>query len=541
MTGLAFLLFLAAIAFGSAQRFRLPLIPLLLLGGVGLSLTGLLSGNEGEPGANRFLYDVLQLGLTFLVFAFGIELNPQRFGPQRKAVPWVGYIQFIFAGMMGFSLARLLGFEPITALYLAFALSASSTLVVIQHLKRSQQMFEPFGRLVIGVLLLQDMLMILLIIILSRASFGLFPVLLGVMQGLTLLGLAWLVQKRFLPWLVIEKKLDDELLLLTFLAILFTFTGIAYQMQLPPVAGAFLAGFSLSGYPINGIVRGLIHSLTDFFLALFFITLGAVITVPEPLLFAKALILASFVVILTPPVVAIVAEWTGLPWRASIESGLYLAQTSEFSLILGLYGVSAGHISIEIFSVLALVGVVTMTATPFIATDQMTQRLLHFHPARRTLTTEGTIKDHILILGFGTGGMWVVKPILAEGYKVMVVDDDPAVIEQLQMTGIPCIRGDGSDEKILAKAGAHRARLIMVAMRRIRDAEKVLRIVRDVPVMVRLFEDSEAERVKNLGGIPILNSSAAADTFMEWFAKTHSFSTDKPGDETSHSSLRSSL
>jgi Trk K+ transport system NAD-binding subunit len=92
------------------------------------------------------------------------------------------------------------------------------------------------------------------------------------------------------------------------------------------------------------------------------------------------------------------------------------------------------------------------------------------------------------------------------------------VIEQLVRQKIPCILGDGSDERILDRAGAKNARLIIASMRRVEDCLKVVRIAAGVPVVVRLFEQSDAQRVRSAGGIPILNSVAAADTFMDWFA-----------------------
>jgi len=93
------------------------------------------------------------------------------------------------------------------------------------------------------------------------------------------------------------------------------------------------------------------------------------------------------------------------------------------------------------------------------------------------------------------------------------------VIEQLKRMNIACLRGDGADEKVLDMAGAGRARLILAAMRRVADTERVLRHVRGVPVVARVFEKSEADTVRRLGGTPVLNSLAAADTFTEWFDK----------------------
>ena len=514
MNALAIILVVAAIGYGISRWLRLPVIPLLLFAGIGLSFLGLLPKGE-------FAMDAFVLGLAFLMFTAGMELNPKRFRRQLKAVLWVGLLQFGLVAGCGFLVAQFLNFDVITCVYLAIALSTSSTLVVVNHLKRQHQMFEPFGRLVIGVLLIQDLLMILIIVILSRWPEGSMAVGKGLASALALGGLALGCQRWLMPFLIVKMKLDEESLLLAVLALLFAFTGIAFNLDLPPVAGAFLAGFALANFPVNGVVRGLLLSLSDFFQAIFFTTIGSLIIWPDTIVLAKAGMLALVVLLITPPLVALVAEWTGLSSRAAVESGLLLAQTSEFALVLGLTGSQLlDQISPEILSVIALVTVATMTLTPFIATDRFTTFLLHFHPLRRRLKPEGMHRGHILMLGFGAGGMWVIKPLRQQGHDVLVVDDDPVVIEQLQKMNMPCLRGDGSDEKILTRAGAAHAKLILASMRRVSEAERVIQHVRGVPVVVRVFEDSDANHIRKLGGIPILNSSAASETFMEWFDKT---------------------
>lgn len=538
MSGLAILLSVAAVGFGLSRRFRIPVIPLLLALGLSLSLARSASPGHflDEALSPDGLEKILQLGLAFLVFAAGIELNPTRFKTQKKAAWLVGLSQFSVAGAAGFGLARLLGFDGVSALYLAIALSTSSTLVVIRQLRLWLRMFEPFGRMVTGALLLQDLLMIVWIVMLAR--FGEPDANLALSVG-ALLGLgtfAVICQTRLMPWLLlrlrardgknprvepgVEPWLDEESLLLAVLAILFLFTGGAYALGLHPVVGAFFAGYSLSSFPLNGVVRSVLGSLSDFFLAVFFTALGALITLPDPSLLLRAFALALMVILLTPPLVTIVAEASGLSSRAAIESGLLLAQTSELSLVLALTGVLTGHISHDLFSAIALIAVVTMTVTPLIANDRTVRWLLRFHPLRRRAPSQGAHENHVLILGFGAGGMWVVRPLLKAGHELLVIDDDPAVIVQLEKLGIPCMRGDGADERILQKAGAAKAKLVLASMRRVQDTAKLLALVKETPVVVRVFEDRDAQAVQALGGIPVLNSAAATETFMEWFQKS---------------------
>lgn len=512
MTELAILVAIAAAGFGLSRALHLPVIPLLMLPGILLGFTDISLASD-------FFENALELGLAFLVFTSGIELNPERFGRQKSAVVWVGILQFVVLGLLGLLAALLLEFSTLEALYIGFGLSTSSTLVVLRHLKQQQQLFEPFGRLVTGVLLIQDLLIILVLVLVNHLE---EPWLISLMAlgGVVLLFLMALASRGWLmPAMIMRWRLDEETILLSSMALLFAFVGLAVLLKLPTVAGAFFAGFAMSAFPVNGVIRGLLSSISDFFLAIFFTALGVIVFFPSLELVWKAGILVLLIVMITPPLVTVLAEWTGLSSRASIESGLLLAQTSEFSLVLALAGVLHLHISPDIFSLLALVTVLSMALTPFIATDRVTRFLLRFHPVRRRLPTQQSFDRHILMLGFGAAGMWVVKPLRNQGHEVLVVDDDPVVVEQLQKTGIPAIRGDGSDAKILQRAGVEKAKLIIASMRRIRDAEKVLRYSSKIPVVVRVFEDRDADWIRRLGGIPILNSYAAAETFMEWFHK----------------------
>ncbi|HCN79194.1 MAG TPA: hypothetical protein DIT13_18680 [Verrucomicrobiales bacterium] len=126
-------------------------------------------------------------------------------------------------------------------------------------------------------------------------------------------------------------------------------------------------------------------------------------------------------------------------------------------------------------------------------------------------------REHVLVLGLGSAGMWVLKPLQSAGVPILVVDDDPIVIAELDKKGVPCLRGDGADEHTLERIGARHARLIIASMRRVSDAQKVLAHAKGVPVLARVFEDHEAEAIRRLGGIPVSNSEAAVEQFMKWF------------------------
>jgi CPA2 family monovalent cation:H+ antiporter-2 len=513
MTELALLLLAAAAGYGLAQWGRLPLLPLLLLAGAGLAR----AGAALTPETTR---QVLELGLAFLVFAAGVELNPRRFTAQLRAVVPVALLQFLVVGGLAWFVLTRLSVPPLAAVYLAAAAASSSTLGALRELRRQRKSFEPFGRLVTGVLLVQDFLMVGVIMVLAALAADGLAMGAGLLRATLLLAGAWAAQRWIIPRWLTRRKFDEETLLLVVLALLFATVGVASQLGLPLVVGAFLAGFMLSPFPTSGLVRGQLSSLAEFFQAVLFVTLGEALVWPTPAAALAVVALVLTVLVVTPPLVAWVAERTGLSARGAIESGLLLAQTSEFGIVAGLVGLTSGDLTREWFSVLLLATAISMALTPFIATERVTRALLHWHPARRRRPPAAEPPaGHILMLGFGAAGMWVVKALRAQGHEVLVVDDDPAIIAQLERAGIPCRRGDGSEEHTLQRAGAAQARVILAGMRRVSEAEQVLRLVRGVPTIVRVAEAEDAERIRRLGGIAVINAHAAADTFCEWFDK----------------------
>lgn len=518
MIELTLILMAAVVALGVARASGLPAAPLLVLTGVVLTVTNQWFDEALLSGA--FIQDVLVLGVTFLVFVAGTELNPRRVGPQLSTAIKVGLAQFFLLGAVGLLVTRLGGFDWVAATYLALAVSASSTLVVVNLLRQRQQIFEPFGRLVLGVLLLQDVLVVALLSGLTHLDEGAAGVTRGVLAVALLFVLAWIGLRWAWPWLMMKLRQDEEALVLTVLGVLFLFSGAAHWLELPLVAGAFLAGVSLSGFPISGLIRGQMSSVADFFLALFFVALGATLTLPSLREFLLVAVLVGVVVLLTPPLVTWVAERAGLSARASIESGLLLAQCSEFSLLVALLGFERGHLAEPIVTVVALVTVLTMILTPFFATDQLTWALMRWHPSSARRRERSELRDHVLLLGCGDNGMRLLDQLVKRGDQVIVVDDDPAIVQHVrERYNVEAIRGDGADYFVLRNAGARSARVIVSTMRRLSDHKRLLRFARNVPTLVRVFTPETGERVRELGGTPIVYADAAADAFLEWFER----------------------
>lgn len=512
MITLAIILAAAAVGFGLASWLRLPPIPLLILVGILLRLTDVL-------GPQSTLQNSLLLGLTFLVFFVGTELDISRVRGQRRTAVAVGTAHVTMLAGGGFMASAFLGFDLLSAVYVAVAVTASSTLSVVTLMRQRQQAFEPFARLVIGVLLLQDVLVILLLPVLTRATDGFAAIGTGILGTLALIALTGVCIRWVSPWVLLRLSLDEESTLLAVLGILFTFVGLAQGMGLPMVTGAFLAGVALSSFPVSGVVRGQVSSLSDFFLAIFFVTLGASVSLPNLRQLMLEGILLSGVLLLTPPLVMLLARRAGLTARSSIEAAHLLAQCGEFSLVVALLGVERGHVGENVLAVIVLMVVVTITMMPLLTSDRVTWQLMRRLPGASRGEPQVRPRGHVLLLGCGRHMRQLLDQLLRHQPQLVVVDEDAGVIGSLRSRGIAALRGDGADYRVLRRAGARDARVIISTMRRLRDHERLLRFVSGPRVLVRVFEPAEARRCESLGATVVVESEAAAQEFMEWFER----------------------
>jgi CPA2 family monovalent cation:H+ antiporter-2 len=510
METLTLFLAAAAVAHLAARALDVPAIPLLLLAGFLLGVGGL------EPGPQ--VQEALVLGVTALLFIAGVELDPRRPQGQIRAAVQVGVGQFVVLAGLGIGVAMLLGWELLSAVYLGLALSASSTLVVVRVLQRRHEMFEPFGRLTVGVLLVQDLLLILLIPIIARFGDSPERVLQGVLGTLGLVAAAWALSRWVSP-LLLRIERDGEALLLAALLQLAVFLWAVRLLELPLLVGAFLAGVSLARFPVSAAVRPLLTSLSDFFTALFFTALGVLVGLPTMPELGQALVLVALVVVATPLVVAALGEAAGMTARPAVEAGIFLAQASELSLVVGLLGLEGGALSESAFTVVALVTALTMLLTPLLATERVILRVLSWHPSTGRIQAPARLPaGAALLLGAGSTGMPLLRALRAAGHEVIVVDDDPAVLEAAADQGAVTIRGDASDPTTLARATRAGVRVVVSTLRRTADHKRVLDAVRDVPVLVRVFEEHEARLIQSRGGIPVLTSDAAAESLLDWLA-----------------------
>lgn len=509
MTFVATILVAAAIAYGLARLTRAPAVPLLVAAGLSLKLLPI-------PIDEELLEGLLLLGLALLLFGAGAELDERRTRELGKASAWISLGQFLGIGLGGYGIAWFLGYSFLTSLFVALAVAASSSLIAVRLLHQKQQFFEPFGRLTLGVLLVQTILVLIAMAALAQVDEGLAAMESAVLRTLLLGALAVLASRTLTPWLLLRLGLDEESLLIGVLALLFGFVGLASLMGLPLAIGAFCAGYAVSPFPVNGVIRGQLRSVNDFFLATFFTALGASFGIPTLQGAAVGVGLAIFVLLATPALVSLLGRAAGLTSLSSVESGLLLAQTSEISLVIALFGRAGGHVSDELFGALTLCAVLTMSATPLIAREGVAHFILRFHPFEHRKTEPLDVSGHLLVLGCGENTFPLIQELLDEGWPVVAVDDDAGVVAHLNAMGATAVRGDATDPRVLALVRIGEAKAVLSTLRRIAHHERVARHAARVPFIIRAFDEEEARELRKTGEHVVVMAEETTRAFLDW-------------------------
>lgn len=507
MTTVGALVLAAALGLGLGYRLRLPTAVLAILAGVALDLSPL-------PLDGEIVRSALLLSATFLVFSVGADVDRGQIARLGvRALPIVALHVLVTVAIVA-ALAPLLDLDLTALGYLALALSGSSTLLVRELLRRRERVFEPVGRLVTAVVVLQDLgVVVALALLTAAATDGASGALvaLGALAGLA--AASGLVTRLVAPRLL-RKSLGEEERLLVVLAILFAFAAGASVVGLPLVTGAYFAGLVLSRFPIGGEVQGYLAPFSDFFRALFFVLLGVIVSVPEPGELALEAALIGSVLLVRPLVLVPLVRATGLTVRSTIEAVTLLAQTGELALLVALVGVDRGHVPPRLLSVVVAVVVVTMSVVRFASADRATWRLTRWYPSRRRAGPVDQ-RDHVLLLGCGETGRGILE-LLPRTTRLVVVDDDPAVVGALEREGRTALRGNGADPETLQAAGLERAAAVISTMRYPSDNARLLRLAKGRPVLVRVFSDAQAENVRALGGHPVVEADLATANFLRW-------------------------
>lgn len=449
-----------------ARFLRQPLIPAYVVAGLLIGPVAF-----GFIQSSNLISAFSEIGIAFLLFIAGLEISFKKIREANlKKILVVGILQIVLIFIIGFFLVSYVGLSPIQASYIGIILAFSSTMVDVKLLADNGEIVTLHGRLVLGILLLQDLAAIIAIILFTTGSFNPFIISLALVKLAILIVFATLFQIFVLNRVFRFAARSTELLFLASLAVLFTFVILSYLSELSIVIGAFVAGVSLANTPFKTELESRISPLRDFFAILFFVALGMQFTsngVGEYLGLLAIIIVGALII--KPFVTFILMRIVGYQPRTSFHTSTILAQLSEFSLILGILGNSLGVLNQSLFSTIILATVVTMSATPyFVNYKEKFYKILsypvsffEFLPIHEKHKHDGESKKEVILIGAHRMGSFIIERLLGEKEKLLVVDYNPEIISHLARKNISCIYGDISSPDLLSKINLKGVRTVV--------------------------------------------------------------------------------
>lgn len=449
------------------RLLRQPLI-------IGYILTGLLAGpsflniikNHGD------FATFSQIGITLLLFIVGLGLNMSLIKSTGKPAFLVFFVNLIVLVGVGLGLGRFFGFNPIESLLMGVGLVFSSTIVVVKMLVDNREQNRLHGRLVIGVLLVEDLAATALLIFLAAtkggSDVGIIPLL---CRGLSLAGglvlLSWFVFPKVAKFFAKSQEFLFGFALAWAFLVAFLFDAAGFSIEV----GALFAGVSLAALPYAQEISTRLKPLRDFFLLLFFISMGEHLTfdgISSAII--PALCCALVVTFIKPLSVANSLGAIKYTKQTSFKVSAHLSQISEFSIVMIALAYSEGLVGAQVVNTVTLTTLITIATSTYLmeydgAIFRHMQQLLPIIERKIVNAEAGKTPDYKMVLfGYRRGGHEFVRTFRSLKKPYVVVDYNPEIVETLENQHIPVIYGDATDYELLGEIGLKNAELVVSVM-----------------------------------------------------------------------------
>jgi len=409
-----------------------------------------------------------KLGIGLLLFVVGLKLDPHLIRSVGRVAMVAGLGQMIMTAAVGYAVALALGMTQMTALYVAAALTFSSTVIIVKLLSDKREIDALHGRIALGILIMQDIVVVILMIGLTAYGGETQEPNLGkqtyevIGKGVGFLALIAVATRYLLPSLLHSLARWPELLTLFAIAWAIGLASFGTELGFSKEVGAFVAGVALAATPYKAILAARLASLRDFLLLFFFIDLGVQIDIGHVGSALGPAILLSAIVLVGKPIM-VMALVGGMRYakHTAVTAGLAMGQISEFSLIFAGLGLSLGHIDGSTMGLITLIGLITIgLSTYMILYSHWIYRWLA--PALRIVKFGIRHTDElqvdaaraslspfdIIVFGLGRYGRNLARELQQHGWSVLCVDFDPERVKFWHQRGLSALYGDLEDTEL---------------------------------------------------------------------------------------------
>lgn len=409
-----------------------------------------------------------ELGIAILLFLVGIKLDLKLVRALGPVALLTGLGQIAFTSVVGVAVALGLGYDAVTAIYIAVALTFSSTIIIVKLLSDKGEIDSLHGRIALGFLIVQDIVVVLAMIVLSAVGIGAVDdadpsEIARVFLGSLIMLAAVLLFIRYAADPLAERLArTPELLLYVGVALTAMMAGVGDYLGVGMELGGLLAGVSLASTRYRDAIAARLAPLRDFLILFFFVGLGSQLALDALAeVWRPALIFALIVLVGNPLSVMAIMGAMGYRKRTGFLAGLTVAQIGEFSLIFMAMGVGLGHIGSDALAVITLVAFMTIAASTYMVTFShrlyplVEHRLgiLERRGTPREAADASTIerRHDTIVCGLGRYGGALARRLIERGYRVLGVDFNPSAVRQWQARGLDAVYGDITDPDFVAR------------------------------------------------------------------------------------------
>jgi Kef-type K+ transport system membrane component KefB len=467
-----------------------------------------------------------EIGISILLFVVGLKLDINLIRSRGTVSLMTGLGQVIFTSVFGFLIGKLIGYGNMESLYIAVALTFSSTIIIVKLLTDKKEIDSLHGQIAVGFLIVQDIVVVIIMIFLSALGAGTeaespaLAVFTVFLKGIGIILLVGLLMKKVLPRLLHLLAASAELLVLFSVAWAVILAALGDVLGFSKEVGAFLAGVSLASTQYREVISGRLISLRDFLLLFFFINLGSQLDLS--LLGAQvipAIIFSIFVLIGNPLIVLLIMGLMGYRKRTSFLAGLTVAQISEFSLILAAMGFTLGHIEAETMGLITLVGLITIGLSTYmiIYSSELYSLLSPFLSIFESPLAYKRKDDKIytgqpvdaIIFGLGRYGNNISISLSKENnMSVLGIDFDPNLVKRWQKKGRNAQYGDVEDPELHAVLPLSEAKVVISTLNDPHQNLALLKYLKEVgytsKVALTVHTSRDGEMLKKAGADIIL-------------------------------------
>lgn len=463
---LSIILVIAAAVSLVVRAFRQPLIIGYIITGilVGPSVLALVSNHEAFDSFS-------QIGITLLLFIIGLGLNVSVIKDTGRPVLVIFSTVVAGVGTCGTLAALALGYDIKSSLVMASALLFSSTIIVVKALSDKKEQSRLYGQIATGVLLIEDLAAtIALLVVSSSGTNGTealdFTVLLA--RGGFLASLLILIGGFIMPRLGRVFAASQELLYVFALAWAFGVASLFYWSGFSIEVGALFAGVALAHLPYVQAISSKLKPLRDFFIVLFFISIGEKLGLDNLSHAIVPALVFSAIILITKPLLTLSSLGVlGYTKQTSFKAAVHLSQISEFSIVLVVLAVNNGVASHDLIAITTLTALITIATSAYLMKYddplyRWLQRPLSFFERSETKRELRSLGHYpLMLIGYSEGGAGFVKTFRDMKKHYIVIDYDPDVIEVLERQHVTHLYGDATDTELLLEINVHKSELII--------------------------------------------------------------------------------